>query len=862
MGAVQSLQKKTREEKEGEMTRVPNPKTGITRRSFLKTTGAVAAAAAIGASFTGCAGLRNDLVSGSIEEERHVVAQCRANCNGGCLHDITVRDGMMVNITKGHYPNEDYTGICLRGQSNLYRTYKDDRVKYPMRRVAGSERGSGEYERISWDEAISEIASKLNGIIDEYGPKAIVKDTQSGCLTFANGPLMQANRFAATLGCTVTGDMYDRNSCHGSYRVMGVDPYDYSNEPADLQNAAMVVVWGTNPVYTEPHVWRHIRLGQDKGSKVVVIDPVKSATAHKADLYIPLTNPGNDLYLVLAMINYAIKHDFVDHDFLIRRTNAPFLVRRDNGEMMVNPAGGSGVASSGYDINGVFVEGAATFVEEDYFVHSAEGKNVLLGDLNESERSSIALEGTYEVEGVTCDTVYTLMKKHFAGYEIADAAEAMGADAQVLEDFAREFCTIGPVTCNVSYGMDHYYNGHLFFQALCILQGILGNFGKHGAGLSGMFSTGNPLNIGGVVAPEGAQETTEIPAFLMYDVWRDQKWNGEEYPVKALVTAGSNSMSNYAEQNRWFTDVFPNMEMWVVIDHSWSDSARHADYVLPASFWYEVKDIRVAQNIPYATICRQVIEPLYESKPDSEIYSLIVNAMDSKHAKQYPPEWGMDDWIDLVLDCDSARAAGMTLEKFEEKTAVRYVGESDDNPVVKGDEWNPFPTNHGRLTLYWEDPQPRAFYGQVFTQAEIDKERFPYYREPLEVGPTNPLREKYPLVFYQFHERFRTHSQYFDAPNLNELSPDPYVRIGSGAASARGIGNGDVVEVFNDRGHVVVKALVDNNFPDTAVSVPKGWQRHQFIAGGYAELGSADVDPWGVSAAYYDILCDVRPWKE
>ena len=80
---------------------------------------------------------------------------------------------------------------------------------------------------------------------------------------------------------------------------------------------------------------------------------------------------------------------------------------------------------------------------------------------------------------------------------------------------------------------------HLFFQALCILQGILGNFGKHGAGLSGMFSTGNPLNIGGVVAPEGAQATTEIPAFLMYDVWRDQKWNGEEYPVKALVTAVS-----------------------------------------------------------------------------------------------------------------------------------------------------------------------------------------------------------------------------------------------------------------------------------------------------------------------------------
>ena len=831
---------------------------GITRRSFLKATGAVAGSTALLGTLAGCTG--SEAGAEQPAEVTHVVAQCRANCNGGCLHDIEVRDGVMRNITKGHYPNEDYTGICLRGQSNLYRTYKSDRVMYPMKRVEGSERGSGQYERISWDQAVEEISSKLNELVEQYGPTSIVKDTQSGCLTFANGPLMQANRFAAALGCTVTGDMYDRNSCHGSYRVMGVDPYDYSNEPADLQNASMIVVWGTNPVYTEPHLWRHIRLGQDKGAKVVVIDPVKSATAHKADQYIPLTKPGNDLYLALAMINYAIQNDLVDRDFVLNRTNAPFLVRRDNGEMMVNPAGGSGVGASGYDINGVFVEGAATYLEGDYYVHDeASGQNVLLSDL--ADRSSIALEGTYTVDGVECDTVYSLMRAHFSQYAIEDAAEAMGADAGTLREFAREFCTIGPVTCNVSYGLDHYYNGHLFFQALCILQGLLGNFGKHGAGLSGMFSTSNPLNVGGVVAPEGAKPTVEIPAFLMYDVWRDQKWNGEDYPVKALVTAGSNSMSNYAEQNRWFTDVFPNMEMWVVLDNAWSDSARHADYVLPAAFWYEVKDIRVAQNIPYATICRQVIEPLYESKPDSEIYSLILNAMDPSYAEAYPPDWGMDDWIDLVLDSDKAREQGITREALERNTAVRYVGESDDNPVVKGDKWNPFPTNHGRLTLYWESPTPRADYGQTFTAEEVAKERFPYYREPLEVGPTNPLREKYPLVFYQFHERFRTHSQYFDAPNLQEMSPDPYVRIGGGAAAARGIENGDIVEVFNDRGQVVVKAVVDNNVPDTAVSVPKGWQRHQCIAGGYAELGSADVDPWGVSAAYYDILCDVRLWN-
>lgn len=825
----------------------------LTRRSFLKTAAAAGAIAAGAGVLSGCQSVSTEAAA-SGADEREIVTMCRANCNWGCLHKITVRDGVACKATKADFPGETYTGICLRGISNVHRCYSPDRIMYPMRRVEGTERGAGQWERLSWDEAIAEIHDKFQGFMDEYGPQSIVKDAQSGNNGMCNTCTLLLGKLASCMGWTSTGDVYDRNSCDGTYRVMGVNPYDFSNEPAALLDSKMIVVWGTNPVYTEPHVWRHIRMAQDRGCKVVTIDPMKSATAHKSDQWISV-KPGSDLSFVLAACNYFIQNDLIDREFVMNRTNLPFLVREDTGEMHSDVEFTATVQAGSAYSAGALGESAQVRTENDYYVIDATtGQAVPFAQARE-----IALEGRAELDGVPLATAFTLMKEEFSQYSMSWAAETMDVDEETLVQLANDFATIGPVTINITYGMDHYMNGNVFFQAVSIMQGLVGNLGRPGAGFTGMFMSNSPMNTAPLASPLNPVAGTEIPSFLMYDVWRDQRYHGESFPVKGLITGCSNPMSNYADQNRWFSDVFPNLEYWVVLDHEWTDSARHADLVLPVSFWYEFPDIRMGQNTPYATYGEAVIDQMYESKTDSQILTLIAQSFGFED--DFPTDMTLGDYVELFCDSDAAREQGITYEKLQEQHACRYIGDDEDSRVYQGGPWNPFPTSHGRLTMYWEDPQPRVDYGQEFTDEEIRRQRLPYWYPPTEAWEGTDHMREYPIVFLQCHERYRTHTQYFGTENLLEIEDEPYMRIAREDAQARGVETEDYIEVFNDRGHVVVKARIDDNVRPGMSVLPKGWQRHQFKEGGYAELIGSQMDAWGVSAVYYDCTVDFRKYE-
>jgi molybdopterin-containing oxidoreductase family molybdopterin binding subunit len=140
----------------------------------------------------------------------------------------------------------------------------------------------------------------------------------------------------------------------------------------------------------------------------------------------------------------------------------------------------------------------------------------------------------------------------------------------------------------------------------------------------------------------------------------------------------------------------------------------------------------------------------------------------------------------------------------------------------------------------------------------IEKERLPYFRPPAEAWKDSPLFAKYPLVFLQELSRFRTHSQWYNTPMLRELDPEPLAKMSREDAKARGIKTGDIVEVFNDRGRAVVKAEVNDSISTGILSIPKGWQREQFIDGCFQELTNTEVDPMSVNFAYFDCLVDVR----
>jgi molybdopterin-containing oxidoreductase family molybdopterin binding subunit len=118
--------------------------------------------------------------------------------------------------------------------------------------------------------------------------------------------------------------------------------------------------------------------------------------------------------------------------------------------------------------------------------------------------------------------------------------------------------------------------------------------------------------------------------------------------------------------------------------------------------------------------------------------------------------------------------------------------------------------------------------------------------------------KKYPLVYHTVRQRWRLHSQWHGTPWLRELDPEPLVKIHPEDAEKRGIRTGDVVEVFNDRGHVVIKAVLSEEMRPGMVSVPKGWQRHQFIEGSYQELTQDHCNTTDYNQSFYDVLCEVR----
>ena len=826
----------------------------LNRRSFFKTAGIAAGAIALTGTATSLAS-GDGLDAASVTEEIKF-SNCRCACEGGCSHQYTVRNGVVVNARPAECPDPDYTGMCLRGLNNIARTYCKERVKYPMRRVEGTERGAGQWERITWDEAIAEIAEKFCYYRDTFGGQSIMKDGQAGNVSALNGPNQSNAKLASCVGMSTIGDMYDRASCEGTYRVMGVDPYCFSNEPADLQDADMILIWGTNPVYAAPHLWRFCRIAQDKGAKIIVFDPNKSATAHKADQYIPV-RAGSDLYLVLGIINHLLTNKLYDEEFVRAHTNAPFLVNRSTGEMWVDSSR-STVASEGavqYDIGGNVVEAKETVEEGDYYV-ILNGEATKYADANSVD---CELEGSVEVDGVWYDTVFTLLKQAMKEYTLDDASNICNIDRATIDQFIEEYLAADAVTINCAYSMGQYQNGVLWFQAACIMQALTGNYMRHGTGMSGMCSPGPVIDNTVISAAKNPQETCEIPSLVSLDVWRDQKYKGKDHPLKAMITAASNPMSNYCEQNRWFTDVFPNLEFWVVVDNSWSDSACHADIVLPASFWLEVPDFWGGQNTAYGKYAERVIEPLYESLPDAEIFARIGYAMG--YTEDFDPSLKAADYIKMALDNDTSREAGWTLDELNKNHTKRTIGSEDDHYVI-GSHWSPFPTAHGRLELYWEHPHPRVDYGQEIPEEEYRRERFPYWRAPREAWSENALYEKYPCVLLNVHEKFRTHTQFFNSPFLTEIEGEPFAYVNAEDCEKRGVKNGQHIELFNDRGHCVVKARISADVTPGVIRIPKGWQRSQFIAGGYSELNESYVDPWGVFQAFFDQLVDFRLWNE
>lgn len=806
------------------------------RRNFLKGSAAAAAVATVASATASPVNVVkkalavNNSKQGS-QTEVITPLSCRANCFQSCMFNAHVRDGKLVKTSMMRYPEDDYSGCCLRGLSIPQRTYNPNRLKQPLRRVG--ERGGDQWEAISWDEAIAEVAENFMRVQEQYGDRALAVDTASGCYGLVHGVQGYVNRFSHAVGATRINVCYDQATGYGTNRVIGGGVWLMGNEPADMLRAKAIFIWGSNPVHSQLQNWRIIAKAKRSGAKVICIDPIKTITAYKSDEYVPIV-PGTDLLLILSMMRIVVEEDWLDYDYLKYKSTAPYLVRKDNGMML---------RKSDFDPD-IDPE------EDDYYVWDAEADEAVFA----KDISNPVIEGSYVVNGVAVDTAYSLLKERIMENELSYTVEKTGISAEKIYELTHLYVHSGASSIYTNYGIDHYENGHLWGTCMAMIGVMTGNVARPGCSIGGLYVNSSiTFNYLGMYleGSTGKVQDNRIPQTYIGTVFREQKLFDEPYPLKAMLTQGSNSISNFAEQNQWFDDILPNLDFWAVIDVEMSDSARYADIVLPAAFWPEVNDLRNNYNNPYLSLSKKAIEPLYDCKSDLEIIELIAHAMG---LGEYFPKRTDIDLIKVLLDHDLPRSMGITYERLEKEVSIK-TSTRDDQPFVRG--VNGWPTATGKAEVYCENPLPRTDFGQDLSEV-WERERLPYWKPPNEAWSENPLFKKYPLVYVQEHSRFRTHSQFFDVPMFMELDPDPYTKIAREDAEQRGIRNGDMVEVFNDRGKAVVRAIIDDSIMTGTITIPKGWQRNQFIEGCFQELTNTSSDPMACNFAYFDALVDVR----
>jgi len=244
-----------------------------------------------------------------------VRAACPHDCPDTCAMLVTVKDGVAIKIQGD--PSMPFTDgtLCTKVAHYLERTYAPERVLYPLKRVGP--KGSGEFRRIGWDEALDEIAERLKALAaSAEGPETILPCSYAGTMGMVQYSSMD-RRFFHRLGAS----LLDRTLCSsaGKAGVKATLGGSVGMDPERFDEAKLIILWGANPVVSNLHLWSRVQQAKRRGARVVAIDPYRSLSAEKCSQHIaPL--PGTDGALALGMMHVLIAEGLIDREYIAHHT--------------------------------------------------------------------------------------------------------------------------------------------------------------------------------------------------------------------------------------------------------------------------------------------------------------------------------------------------------------------------------------------------------------------------------------------------------------------------------------------------------------------------------------------------------------
>ena len=769
------------------------------------------------------------------------------NCDGACGHLIHVVDGRVTEIGPAPWGTKTVSGaptptfhprICLRGLSQISNTYSPDRIKHPYKRIG--ERGSGKWQRISWDEAASLIAENFTKVQEKYGKKSVWIAPYTGSLALIEGVMGAGFRFASAIGASAgdnEGDNEGDSSTPAGWNYVLVDPtnpangggYFIGHESTDFMNAKAIVLWANNVAETEIPGWRiMLDARSENNAKLISVDPRYTPTASSCDEWLPI-RPGADTALIDGMMNHIIANKLYDAAYIRSYTVGPYLVDPDTKKWL-----------RAADVIPGSSDDYVVFDESDGVVKAANDPTV----------KSPALLGVYTVGTKRAGTAFQALANMVEKYTPEYTSKLTDIPTTQIVSLAQTWGTVKPLAVRVGFGLSHWYHGDLHMQALLTLQAITGNIGIHGGGVT-TFAGGmctSAIDAGPWWNPPG----TEMYTLLEPMNFCDAVLKDDPYPVRAAWFMVDNFAQQMSDRNK-VQKAMKALDFCVVSDYNLSATADIADVILPACTYIEKTDLLSSNNF-YLQYMPKIIDPLFESKSDLDGIRLVAEKMGVGQYFDQPAQ----EYLKQLLQIDNPDAdplvKGLT---WEQLTTDCVHLNTDPIPYVPFYD-KQFPSKSGKIEFYVEMLVP---YGQELCD----------HMEPIEASPTNKLFKKYPLVFLSTHTRFRTHSQYVTLPWLNEINNggDGFLEINPKDARYRGIADGDVVRVFNDRGEMKVRArLTEGIKPGVVNCYQGGWDTikvKSYIEGHPNNLTHQLANPaqtlipnFPSNAAYYDCLAQVE----
>jgi DMSO reductase family type II enzyme molybdopterin subunit len=659
------------------------------------------------------------------------------NCLAACPYRVFVRDGDVLFEEQGGVFDVIEQGVpdlnplgCQKGSAYSLQLTGEDRVLQPLRRVG--ERGSGSWEIISWDEALTEVAEALLDAIDFEGPESIIFEE-----TVEGGLMTQAAfmRFAGLIGAvTLDANGLVNDLPTGQHITFG--KFSCASTVDDTFHAGLLLLWHSNPAYTSIPYFHYVSEARYHGATVVAIAPDVNASAVFSDLYVPV-RPGTDAALALAMCKTIVDEGLMDERFVVSQTDLPLLVQTATGRFL---RGNDVVADE----------------REDRFYHYLDGAGLV-----PARRDSLAIDQSPELRGTwtvtlvdgseaEVTTVFELLARRLEEYTPERAAEVCGVAPDTIRHVARLVAS-RPTKILEGFNTPKYFHGDLMERAMCLLLALSGNWGRPGTGIQGLALAGlDGYLLFGMKSKGGIEETARLldgieaavasvkdrdpdatdeiagnqllqmavasgtstpPVFFNYhhggyrEAWNRAEWaeptmrrTFDEYLTEAVqrgwwggltrpgpsvepqvfFAVGSNPIRRTrGGSSTLLRELWPKLNKVIVIDSRMSSTALYADLVLPAVMQYERTNLQYAiTHTFHIGFSDAAVPPRGESKSEWEIFRRL-----SERVERLAAERGQTEYLDgrrqtrrLDRLADAYTAAGAFVE--EEAVVDEWVRDS------------------------------------------------------------------------------------------------------------------------------------------------------------------------------------------